>query len=294
MDFHGYPVRRLENAYIYVDFLKEAGPRLVRLGTAGSSENLFVEIPDLTQATDYGEYRFFGGHRLWHAPEGMPRSYLPDNEGLSVQDLADGGVKLVQPVEPGSGLRKSIELHLAPDAPRLTVRHTLTNEGLWLIECAPWAITQLKLGGIAIIPQQRAVPEPQLLPDRRLTIWNYTRLQDARLHLNDDFIFIQATAGLPPCKVGTLNSHGWAAYLCGDLLFVKRFDHQAGARYVDFGCNTEVYCNASFIELETLGALVALQPGESAVHTETWELHTGIKEAAAPDGARAVVKKLGL
>lgn len=294
MDFHGHPVRRLENQFLYVDFLKDAGPRLVRLGAAGSSENLFVELPDLTQATAYGEYRFFGGHRLWHAPEGMPRSYLPDNDGLAVQDLPDGGVKLVQPVEVGTSLRKCIELRLASGAPRLTVTHSLTNEGLWPLECAPWAITQLKLGGIAMIPQQRAVPDPQLLPDRRLTIWNYTRLQDPRLHLNDDFIFIEAVASLPPCKVGTLNPHGWAAYLRGDLLFVKRFNYQADAHFVDFGCNTEIYCADRFIELETLGALVTLQPGETAVHTETWELHTGIKESATPEGARAVVKKLDL
>lgn len=293
MDFHGYPVNRLENQYFYVDYLTQAGPRLVRLGVAGSGDNLLAELPRNTMETPYGEYRFYGGHRLWHAPEAMPRSYLPDDHGLSVQ-LIPGGVRLLQPVEAGSGIRKTMELHLAGDAPRLVIHHTLTNEGLWPIQCAPWAITQLKLGGVAIIPQQQGVPTPQLLPDRRLTIWNYTRLQDARLHLADDAFLIDGAPSLPPCKIGTLNPRGWVAYLVGETLLIKRFDHQPQAAHVDFGCDTEVYCNDQFIEVETLGALVTLQPGESTTHTETWELHTGLKAAPTLDGVRAMIQTLGL
>jgi hypothetical protein len=165
---------------------------------------------------------------------------------------------------------------------------------MWPVDCAPWAITQLKLGGVAIIPQQQGVPEPQLLPDRRLTIWNYTRLQDPRLHLGDDYILIDGAPGLPPCKIGTLNPRGWAAYLTGEALFIKRFEHQPHAAHVDFGCDTEVYCNNQFIEVETLGALVTLQPGEATTHTETWELHTEIKAAHTLDGVRAMAKTLGL
>ena len=41
-----------------------------------------------------------------------------------------------------------------------------------------------------MIPQQDGVPEAQLLPDRRMSIWNCTRLQDKRLWLDDDFILV--------------------------------------------------------------------------------------------------------
>jgi len=150
----------------------------VRLLVAGSEQNLLAELPEMTTPTPYGDYHILGGHRLWHAPEGMPRSYLPDNDGVQVENLPDGRVRLTQPVEPGSGMLKAMQLTLAPDAPVLTIQHRLTNAGLWPVECAPWAITQLKLGGLAIIPQQIGVPAAQLLPDRRMTIWNYTRLQD--------------------------------------------------------------------------------------------------------------------
>jgi hypothetical protein len=293
MDYYTHPTHRLQNRFLSVDYLAQAGPRLVRLLVAGSEQNLLAELPDMTTPTSYGDYHILGGHRLWHAPENMPRTYLPDNEGLQVENLP-GSVRLTQPVEPGSGMRKSMQLNLAPDAPVLTIQHSLTNAGLWPVECAPWAITQLRLGGLAIIPQQVGVPAAQLLPDRRMTIWNYTRLQDPRLHLGDDFILLEAASRLPPCKIGVSNPQGWLAYLLGEVLFVKRFDPQPQLPHPDSGCDTEVYCNDQFIELETLGVLQVMQPGQTVTHTETWQVYTGVKFSPTLDGVRGMVKALGL
>ncbi len=276
------PSHRLQNPFLSIDYLAQAGPRLVRLLVAGSDQNLLAELPDMTTPTPYGDYHIMGGHRLWHAPEAMPRSYLPDNEGLLVENLRDGGVRLTQPVEPGSGMAKAMLLTLAADAPVLTIQHSLTNAGLWPLECAPWAITQLRLGGLAIIPQQVGVPVPELLPDRRMTIWNYTRLQDPRLHLGDDFILLEGASRLPPIKIGVSNPQGWLAYLLGDVLLVKRFTPQPDLPHPDSGCDTEVYCSDRFIELETLGVLQVMQPGQTVTHTETWQVYTGRQIPAHP------------
>jgi hypothetical protein len=294
MDYYNRPTYRLENRFLSVDYLASAGPRLVRLLVAGSDQNLLAELPEMTQPTPYGDYHILGGHRLWHAPEAMPRSYLPDNEGVQVENLQDGSVRLTQPVEPGTGMRKAMLLTLAAEAPLLTIQHSLTNAGLWPVECAPWAITQLRLGGLAIIPQQAGVPAAQLLPDRRMTIWNYTRLQDPRLHLGDDFILLEAAGRLPPCKIGVSNPQGWLAYLLGEVLFVKRFTPQPNLPHPDSGCDTETYCNDQFIELETLGVLQVMQPGQTVTHTETWQVYTGVKFPPTLDGVRAMVKALGL
>jgi hypothetical protein len=288
------PSHRLQNPFLSIDYLAQAGPRLVRLLVAGSDQNLLAELPDMTTPTPYGDYHLMGGHRLWHAPEAMPRSYLPDNEGLQVENLPGGSVRLTQPVEPGSGMVKAMLLNLAADAPVLTIQHSLTNAGLWPLECAPWAITQLRLGGLAIIPQQVGVPVPQLLPDRRMTIWNYTRLQDPRLHLGDDFILLEAASRLPPIKIGVPNPQGWVAYLLGGVLLVKRFTPQPDLPHPDSGCDTEVYCNDQFIELETLGVLQVMQPGQTVTHTETWQVYTGVKFPPTLDGVRGLVKSLGL
>lgn len=288
MDYYGYPVRSIESDVLRVDFLADSGPRLVRLVVKATGKNLLAELPNLKLDTPYGVYHFHGGHRLWHSPEGMPRSYIPDDGGLVVEDLPGGAVRLIQPLEAGTGLSKTMELYL--DGGQLTIRHLMKNEGLWPVECAPWAITQFALGGLAFIPQQKGVPEAQLLPDRILTIWNYTRLHDPRLNLDDDFIFVRGESRLPPCKVGTFNPHGWLGYLVGDVLFTKRFDPQPGQPHPDNGCNTEIYVNDGFIELESLGPLSIIQPGGEVAHSEVWQVKTGVQAPMTFEGVRGLFK----
>jgi hypothetical protein len=293
-NFYGLPTRSLDNGHVRLEYLAEAGPRIVRLFASGSHENLLAELPDMKMDTAYGPYFIRGGHRLWHSPEAFPRSYLPDNEGLLVEDLADG-VRLTQPAEPVSGIRKSIEVHLAPDQALVTLVHELKNEGCWPIELAPWAITQIRLGGVAILPQQiGALNAAGLLPNRQLVLWPYTRWADPRLQPADDLILIQADSAMPPCKIGYLNRAGWSAYLIGSTLFVKRFAPSANLPHPDFGCNAEVYCCDQFIEVESLGPLVTLEPGASTVHVETWELHTSLSGTGTPKGLRAALHGLKL
>lgn len=292
-DFHGLPTRSLENPHLRVEYLAKAGPRIVRLFAAGSDQNLLAEAPDIAIETPHGDFHLVGGHRLWHAPESFPRTYLPDDQGLQAEKLADG-VKLVQPTEPQTGIQKSIELRLCADRPRLTLTHTLVNRGLWPVELAPWAITQMALGGLALFPQpQGALDEAGLLPNRQLVLWPYTSWGDGRLQPGDDFVFIDAQARVPALKIGYFNPHGWLGYLNHGALFVKRFAPQPGRPHPDFGCNTECYCNHRFIELETVGPLTPLHPGETVTHVEAWEIHPAPGVPHTPDAARALALDLG-
>jgi hypothetical protein len=224
----------------------------------------------------------------------MPRTYYPDNDGLEVQTLEDG-VRLVQPVEKTTGIQKSIEIHLHPGEAAITLHHRLENAGVWALELAPWAITQLAHGGVAIVPQQRpSDPRNLLLPDRLLSIWSYTVLSDPRLHLADDLILMDGIAAQPPCKIGVLNKRGWAAYLNRGVLLTKRFSVRFDNPLPDFGVNCEVYVDHRFIELETLGPMTPLLPGQWVGHTETWELTSGLTTPQTLDGVRQLVRDLGL
>lgn len=275
-DFYGLPTRIIENQHLRLEFLADAGPRIVRLSFAGSSENFFVELPHKKIETPLGDFFLRGGHRLWHSPEAMPRTYLPDNAGVIVEDF-DGGVRLRQPTEALTGITKSIEIRLDPRRAAATITHRLQNDGAHAVEFAPWAITMLPLGGVAVLPQTiGAIDAHGLLPNRNLVLWQYTRVNDARLELNDDAMRVHARADLPPCKIGYFNRRGWIAYWRAGLLFVKRFAPQIDQMHADFNCNAEVYCNDEFIELETLAPLTWMAPGQSATHVETWELHSGV------------------
>jgi len=281
-DYHGLPTRHLASGPLELDCLETAGPRIVRLRYKGSS-NLLAEVPDISIPTPYGEYHYIGGHRLWYAPEAMPRSYVPDDDGLNISEIPDGLI-LDGKTEPDTGIHKSIEIRLNPNQAQVSLTHTLINEGLWDVELAPWAITMFRLGGVAILPAQpETVDVDDLLPNRHFSIWAYSKINDPRLHFEDDFIVITAKPDLPPFKIGTFNPRGWMAYWLEGVLFRKTFDVQAGLLHPDYDCNAEIYCDAHFVELESLAPLIKLSPGNSVCFTETWEFYDSLKQDFIPE-----------
>ena len=270
-DFHGEPTRVLENEHVMVEYLANSA-RIVRFAPKGK-QNIFAELKKTPVTTAYGDFKFRGGHRLWHAPEHMPRTYIPDNEG-ALLSVIPNGVRIEMPPEPWTHIAKAIELELNSEKPQVIVRHELRNDGAWVAEFAPWALTMLKQGGVGIFPQPFGnVDDAGLLSNRRLSVWPYTKMDDPRLTLRDDFILVHATPSLPPIKFGYFNPHGWMGYWIDNTLFVKRFDAQNDSQYPDNGCNVESYCNDEFIELESLGALTSVAPGQTVLHNELWELH---------------------
>ncbi len=271
-DYYGLPTTIITNQHLTLEFLSQAGPRLVRLFLGESRLNLLKEQPGLALTTPYGDYHFIGGHRLWHAPEAMPRSYIPDDAGLKVEQIQQG-VRVSGPVEGPTSIQKSIEICLHPNRPGLTLTHILQNQGIWPVELAPWAITQFPTGGLAVLPQTTTPLDADgLLPNRQLVLWPYTSWEDDRLEPHDDYIFIRAVPKSPPVKLGYANMAGWIGYLNQEVFFYKKATYAQGCTYPDFGSSAECYCNDAFIELETLGPLTRLQPGQSVEHVETWEL----------------------
>lgn len=267
-------IKSIQNDFLQVEYATDA-LRIMGLIPTGKS-NLFVKLPESASAeTPYGTYYFRGGHRIWHAPEAMPRTYIPDVE-VKVTELSDG-VLLEAPTEVGAGIRKQIKLQLASDKPSLTLIHTLINDGMWTVELAPWAITQFRLGGTVILPMPVGNSDAAgLLHNRQMSIWPYTRFNDPRVKWDDEYIVFKADALMPPFKIGYFNQHGWIAYWLDGVLFRKTFEVQAGLPHPDNNCNAEMYCNDKFVELETVAPLIRLAPGESIDHIETWDLLDGI------------------
>ena len=279
----------LKNDFLQIDYRTDA-LRISGITPTGKS-NLFADLRDMPPiATPYGEFYFRGGHRLWHSPEAMPRTYIPDGE-LKITEQADS-VILESLTEPGTGVRKRIEVQLASDKPSLTLVHTLFNDGMWPIELAPWAITQFRLGGMVILPMPVGNADPSgLLPNRQLSLWPYARINDPRLKLDDEFTLFKADALLPPFKIGYFNPHGWMAYWLDGVLFRKTFEAQKDSTYPDNNCNAEMYCNDQFVELESLGPLTKLSPGASVSLVETWDIFTELR--SLPLEMRELLHSLG-
>ena len=259
--------------------------RIVRLEAFGQPSVLATLDEQASVETPWGRFFFIGGHRLWHAPEALPRTYVPDQGVARLVEQTPHTLAYEQPADPFTHVAKAWRIALDPDAPRVVIQHTLRNEGAWSITLAPWAITMLRLGGVAILPQPLTPSdEAALLPNRHLALWPYASINDARLHLGDDAVLVKAEPALPPLKLGYANPHGWLAYWWRGLLFIKHFevDGSPTAAYPDLGCNAELYCNDAIVELESLAPLTRLAPGESVQHTETWVLAQSLD--ALPDG----------
>ena len=277
---------RLSNDDAEVILSAAAGPRILRYALAGGA-NMLGEHPAAAVTTPWGPWRPLGGHRLWAAPEVLPRTYAPDNDPVAVEVLGERSVRLRQTVDQ-SGLEKWIAVTLATSGTAVLVEHSITNRALWPITLAPWALTIMRGGGSALIPQAPyRSHDDDLLPARPLVMWSFTDLSDRRWTLGPRFIRLRCDPALSaPQKLGVGNEQGWCAYHHAGTLFVKQFPYIAGAAYPDYGCNTETYTAGDFVEIESLGALVTLEPGQSVAHTERWALFDGV-ELAADDAALA-------
>jgi len=289
-DFAGYPCLKLDNGAISLWLINNAGPRIIGFSLAGG-KNVLAELPDLNVPAGDEIYHMRGGHRLWHAPEDPLRTYAPDDLPPAIEET-ENGVRVTQAVESATGIEKEIIVTLPDDGPRAFIEHKLTNHGIWPVELAPWAITQLKPGGLAVLPQP--TENTGLLPNRRLTLWPYTDINSPHIHWGNHFVFIEAKLGDEALKIGWANPDGWLGYAVEDTLFIKEAAYIADAEYFDFGSSSECYCGQAFIELETLGPRVTLQPGESTTHRETWTLHADVELTVDEETAVSLVERLGL
>jgi hypothetical protein len=171
------------------------------------------------------------------------------------------------------------------------VVHTLTNDGLWPIKLAPWAITQFRTGGVAILPQAKG--ETGLLPNRILSFWPYSDVASPEFVIGNEFILIHA-AMQAPFKIGFPNPRGWLAYWIDETLFIKRSEFDPAGEYGDFGSSSECYSCKEFLELETLAPLCLLEPGSSASHTETWEIYSEVTKPENEKEAFEIINRYQL
>lgn len=249
----------------------DVGPRIIRFGFVNGI-NVLGEIKEHMGKTGGDKWLSYGGHRLWHAPEVMPRTYFPDNRPVNYS--WDGKtLKLVQDMEDTTRIQKEMEITFGSDN-NVRILHRLINRNPWTIEAAPWAITVMAKNGRAIVPQEPyKTGENNLLPVRSLTLWPYTRMNDPRFIWGNKFIQVRQDPAVENAqKIGVLNTLGWMAYSLGSCLFVKRYNYDPLANYPDFCVNSEVYTNPEILEIETLGGLGKILPEGCVEHVENWFL----------------------
>jgi hypothetical protein len=211
-------------------------------------------------------------------------TYRPDDFPVEVEDLSDG-VGLRTPPDPVAGTSRETTIRVTgPERFSFDYRVVNTSDQTQRLAC--WAITMMAPGGRAWMP---LLTEPfdagGFLAQRNIVLWPYARMDDPRLVLTDSALEVRADRGAQAgvggnFKVGTTLRRGWVAHWGGGVLLVKRAGHDEEREYADMGASAQVYTQPEFTELETLGPLADLAPGEAVEHREEWEVHLIDEEEA--------------
>jgi hypothetical protein len=279
IDFKGWANSwRLSNGEVELVVTGDVGPRVMRYGFVGG-QNFFKEFAAQMGKAGEAAWQPRGGHRVWIAPEDPVKSYAPDNDPVAIE-VRGGEITCTGPVEALTGMEKTITVKMAAAGTAVELIHEVRNAGAEPHRLAAWILTMCAQGGTGIhgFPSRGTHPE-MLAPTNPLVMWAFTHLDDPRWNLSRKYLVLrQDPNNTNPQKLGSYNQHTWGAYLLNGELFVKRYEAVAEpAAYPDFGCTFETYTNADILELETLGPLTTLAPGQSVSHTERWTAHRNIK-----------------
>lgn len=280
----------------------DVGPRIIRYGYVGAA-NVLKEFDDQIGKSGEKEWMIRGGHRLWHAPEEIKRTYELDNSPVKWGKLGETGVRVIQDVEPNTGIQKEMEITLDGEGTGVKIVHRLRNANLWDVELAPWALTVMAPGGVEIIPLPEKIAHPGSLapgekPDYRgfaanqtMIVWPFTDLADPRWRWGARYITLRQDANAKsPTKLGLAHRMGWIGYLNNGVLFIKGIGYQEGQPYTDGGSNFETFTNKDFLEVESLGPLQRIAPGKAIEHVERWRLLKGVPNETSDAAIDANIK----
>ena len=281
--FGGWPNNlRIANAHAELIITLDVGPRVISYGTP-RGENVFKTFDAQLGGTRETEWQSRGGHRFWLAPEHPVLSYLPDNTPVQHRVISEHEVEVENAPTDQLPIRKVMRVALDAGSSRVTVTHRAENAGDKPFAAATWGLSVMRPGGIEVIPLPPIGEHPRdLLPNRTMILWPFTDMSDPRWHWGRRFITLrQANAG--PTKAGLAHTEQWIAYHRADSLFLKTIEFDEAATYPDRGCNFETFTNEEMLEVEALGPLRELAPGESTSHTEQWQLFSGVTPPPAHD-----------
>jgi hypothetical protein len=292
---------RLANGEVELVVTLDVGPRVISYRLPGGF-NVMKNYDSMLGGVGEPEWQIRGGHRFWLAPEDLTRTYFADNRPVKWEAIGERAARFTPPPEAEYGVQKVMELKLGPRGTRVELTLRVTNIGSAPTELAPWGPTVMAPGGIEIIPLPPKMNHPghprnakspaDFGPNQELVLWPYFDFADTRWSFGTRYAFLRQDATKGPTKIGLAHREGWVAYLNAGALFVKRFNYREGAVYPDLGTRYQTFSNEDMLEMETVGELVTLQPGQAAELVESWELHGGVPPVATEADVDRVVLPL--
>jgi hypothetical protein len=298
--FVGFAAARLHNGLISAALVPDVGGRILQFWLGEHpfffvNRNLAGRL--FTPAENWGDgtmssWKNYGGNKTWPAPQGWDG---PDRWAGPPDPILDSGrfelleadrlrAVVQSPTDHRTGLQITRELELERNAARATLRRTMRNLSQRNVRWSLWDVTQLDCASDVDTVRTSCVMTLPLNPASDLP-GGYSVLygpddnaqwSTARPELLD----VHYTGALG--KVGADSQAGWVAFADadGDWVFTHQFAVSPGAEYPDRGATVEVWTQGPgvaagvdfgqphlrglFMEMEVLGPLVELAPGEAS------------------------------
>lgn len=251
----------------------DIGPRILKYSVIGG-KNIFDDQVPITEKVFDDTWKIYGGHRIWHAPEAYPRSYMPDSIPVESYELLDNGIILVQKEEPWTHIQKVMEIRMFKN--HISICNRLINKGAWPIKASVWSLTIGGCGGREIVPIVQR--NTGLLANRSVVLWPNCAMNDEKIYWGKKYIAVDCTTeSKADFKFGCANEYGWAAYFNHNCCLIKKYKHIRGAEYPDYGCSWETYTANWGVELESLSPLETIMPGAAIDHEDELYLFDNVK-----------------
>ena len=177
----------IDNGSISLVATADVGPRIMSFGFMDGLNVFHEDAADLGIIND-NKWRIYGGTRLWHAPESLPRTYYPDNKPVKYHWNGEQ-LKLIQPKETTTGLQKEIIIKVSENQDMASIIYRIYNLNLWPVKFACWALSVMKQNGEVVVPHEPFQDHSEnLLPARPLVLWRYTDMKDKRWEWGSRYI----------------------------------------------------------------------------------------------------------
>lgn len=266
-EFEGWKSLTLTGEHYSLVIPLEIGIRILHCSLLGQKNILFVD-PAARGQKGGAEWRLYGGHRLWFAPEHIEESYEPDNEPVEWTQTGDA-IQIRQGAGSRTGFSKEIEISFAGSS--IEIVHRARNCSNQPKTISLWSITALEGGGAAVLPVQNRVASG-LNPTAAVIVWPYTSMNDSRLTFGSTDIEIKQRP-YAPLKLGVspLPGRMTLRYVKPDCIFEKTFATDPGP-YPDLGTAAQCYTNENLLELEALSPSRTCAPGQTLEFAESWSL----------------------
>lgn len=186
----------------------------------------------------------------------------------------DRAARMTSQDDKATGLRLVRDFRLDAEGSHLVCTQTMINVSREKVRTCYWSRTFADDGGITFVPinPQSRYPARYALYTTGDAI-NFNPMPEPMIRVRDGILEV---VGQPTFnKVAIDASEGWLAHVGhAGVLFVKKFPVDLSRPYMELAANSvALFYRPAMIELEPIGPMEDLAPGQSASFTEDWWLY---------------------